>query len=222
MRKYLKIAYISAFVLFTGTLITSCSEEDYGSDVNEVTPFIFDFAGPETVSYQTTETYSVTPRGGAKYVWEVTGATATVVDGAPNKIDVYFDQTGAVQVSVYEEVANGAQSEISMKTVNVLNLCDWTIEMQDAYGDGWNGASVLVEFVGPVDIAPITLELPDGSSDSQTFSVPSGYEVNITYNEGNWDEEVTYQIYDASGTKIFEDGTNPTIGLAFTTTATCP
>ena len=49
--------------------------------------------------------------------------------------------------------------------------CHYTIDMQDSFGDGWNGASVLVEFVGPVDIAPITLDLPAGYSGSQRYGI---------------------------------------------------
>ena len=227
MKKYFKIISTVSLILVACVTLVSCEEENYGSDVNEVTPFIFDFAGPVTVNLQSTHSYSVTPRGGSKYVWTVTGATAKPVDGAPHKMDVLFDQEGAAQVSVYEEVANGSKSEASMKTVNVLNLCDWTIEMQDFYQDGWNKAYIEVSFVGAVTLPSVTLELADGGSGSQTFSVPSGYTVNFTFVSGDWDEEISYQIYDASGTKVFEDGdqtgaATPTVGLAWTTTAQCP
>jgi hypothetical protein len=221
MRKYLKISYILSFTILTGLFITSCSEDDYGSDANKVAPFIFDFAGSETVNFQATETYSVTPRGGSKYVWEVNGATATPVDGAPNKISVYFDQIGAAQVSVYEETANGSKSEVSMKTVNILQLCEWSIQMNDSWGDGWNGASVTIAFSGGVELAPINITLPDGASSTQTFEAPNGYDMTVTFNEGDYDNEVTYDIMDSSGAIVFSDGTSPTIGLAFSTVVTC-
>lgn len=74
---------------------------------------------------------------------------------------------------------------------------EWTIEMQDAYGDGWNGASLEVSVDG-TDIGSFTIE--DGAAAIATFEVPDGAEeLVISFVSGAWDSEVSFQIYSAEG-----------------------
>lgn len=223
MKKYFKLEIKNITLLIMCLSFLSCMEENsFDSDVDKVEPFIFDFSGSSLVNLDDVVEFSVTPRGGATYTWEASGATIQAIEGATHKVNVIFNQVGVSTVSVYEMTANGAISETSIQTVNVLQLCDWTIEMQDAYGDGWNGAQVQITFTGGATIDPITVTLSAGASGSQTFSAPHGYDMTVTYISGDWDEEVTYQIIDASGTEVFSDGTNPVIGEAYTTTVSCP
>lgn len=83
---------------------------------------------------------------------------------------------------------------------------EWTIDMQDSYGDGWNGASLVVTLDGE----ETSYLLDDGSSGSATFTVPEGSEaLQIVFMSGSWDEEITFQVTSASGTTVLDMGPTP-------------
>jgi parallel beta-helix repeat protein len=90
--------------------------------------------------------------------------------------------------------------------------CTYVIDLQDSFGDGWNGASLDVNINGSF-FANYTL--PTGFVSQVTFNANNLDVVTFTYNSGTFDNEVTYQISNG-GVQLFADGTNPTIGLAFT------
>lgn len=74
---------------------------------------------------------------------------------------------------------------------------EWTIDGQDSYGDGWNGASLEISVDG-TNIASFTLD--DGAAGSTTFTVPTGtQDLTISYVSGAWDSEVSFQVYSAEG-----------------------
>lgn len=82
----------------------------------------------------------------------------------------------------------------------------WTIEMQDSYGDGWNGGELIVSIDG--DETSYTME--SGSTLTQTFDVPtSAGTISIMYSAGSWDSEVTFQITASNGNTIIDAGPNP-------------
>lgn len=84
---------------------------------------------------------------------------------------------------------------------------EWTINMQDSYGDGWNGASLLVT----LDSVETSYTIADGASASETFTVPDGAQVlSIVYVSGDWDSEVTFQVESANGNTILDLGPSPT------------
>lgn len=84
---------------------------------------------------------------------------------------------------------------------------EWTIDMQDSYGDGWNGASVLIT----IDGEATNYLIDDGDAASESFNVPDGTEViSIEYVSGDWDSEVTFQITSANGNVILDLGPSPT------------
>lgn len=215
--------YIGLSILLVSSLIvSSCFEDnDFESDVSKVVPFIFNFTGPTVGFVGETVEYSVRPRGGAEYIWTVNGAEMQTVSGKPHKINVTFNQFDQpVSVSVSEVVANGSESETSTIDVTVFGTpCTWTIELQDAYGDGWNGASLSFSYDG-VPGGDITLGA--GSESTETIDIPDGSEVEVTFNSGDWDEEVTFQIYDASGNLVIDDGPTPMVGVIVSQTNDCP
>ena len=77
---------------------------------------------------------------------------------------------------------------------------DWTIDMVDAYGDGWNGAFLTVTLDGTEYIYKVA----DGTSDTfETLAVPVGSEViSIQFTSGAWDGEIQYTITAANGDVI--------------------
>ncbi len=91
----------------------------------------------------------------------------------------------------------------------------YTINGQDSYGDGWNGATV--EFT--VDGVTTVFTFDSGSEGSTTITVPaSASTLGIAFTSGDWDSEVTYQVVwtDLNGNKgqtALSDGTSPAVGF---------
>ena len=87
---------------------------------------------------------------------------------------------------------------------------DYKIDMQDSYGDGWNGAYISVV----IDGVETKVTLDDGDSGSQTVNVPAETEtLEFIFNSGDWDSEVTFQIYTPSGNLGIDAGPNPVVGV---------
>ncbi|MDT0607926.1 hypothetical protein [Croceitalea rosinachiae] len=77
---------------------------------------------------------------------------------------------------------------------------DITIEFEDTFGDGWNGAEIIVTNDGEAT----SYTLDDGSSGSVTVSLPaSGVQSqSIAYSGGSFDEEVGYVITRVSDGRV--------------------
>ncbi|MFK7795828.1 MAG: choice-of-anchor J domain-containing protein, partial [Aureispira sp.] len=95
-----------------------------------------------------------------------------------------------------------------------LGQCTYYMDMNDSFGDGWNGASLDVSINGA---PPTNFTLPTGSARTDSIQANNGDVVTFTYNSGIFDSEVTYTIR-RGGTSLFNDGPNPFIGLAYTNT----
>ncbi len=85
---------------------------------------------------------------------------------------------------------------------NFNSQCHYVIDMQDSYGDGWNGASVEVNINGV--FAADFSAIGNGSIDS--ISTMNGDVVDFSFISGNWDTEITFQVYDPSGIQILSVG----------------
>ena len=75
----------------------------------------------------------------------------------------------------------------------------WTISGSDAYGDGWNGASIEVLVNGEVfDTFTVAAD-----SNSKSFTIPQGTQsLSFSYIKGDWDSEVIYQITNPNGNTL--------------------
>ena len=105
-------------------------------------------------------------------------------------------------------------------TNNSFSQCDYLINMQDSYGDGWNGASIDVAVNGTI---VSNLTIANGSTGSGSVSTYTNDIVAFTFNSGSWDSEITFQITDPAGNSLGSFGPNPTIGLFLsdTSNSTC-
>jgi hypothetical protein len=86
---------------------------------------------------------------------------------------------------------------------------EYTIDLVDSYGDGWNGASIDIV----IDGVESSFTLEDGSSGTETFTVPDGTtEFTIEFVSGDFDSEVTYEITAPTGETAIADGPTPAVG----------
>jgi hypothetical protein len=100
--------------------------------------------------------------------------------------------------------------------------CSYTLEMFDSFGDGWNGATLIVNIDGVITPYTVTEADNDGFSRTVTLTVTNGAPISFLYTPGIFEFEVTYRLRDSDGNIIFSDGPNPDLGVVFTTTAVCP
>ena len=226
INKILNIGKLSILAL-SFALLTGCfdNDEDYGLDTDKVIATVFDFTGPSLVSLDDTGMFSVTPRPGSTFAWSVNGGDLMPMADTDTKVNVLFNVGGTSTVSVTETSAGGQVSETKTMEVTVLQLCTFSIVMLDSYGDGWNGASVVVTFQGAVAIPPVTLVLESGSGGLSTFSAPAGFEMSVEFISGSWDGEIDYAIYNnatGDGDLIHYQLAPPTAGIVYTDTVVCP
>ena len=113
---------------------------------------------------------------------------------------------------------------ITLFSFSSYSQCHYTIDMQDTFGDGWNGASVDVTVNG----SPATsFSFTNGNSSSDSLFTLTGDVVEFNFVSGNWDTEITFQVYDPSGSQILNIGPfanndgNDSILLTDTSNSTC-
>ena len=95
--------------------------------------------------------------------------------------------------------------------------CYYKLTMQDSYGDGWNGGFLSVSINGTFNGNYSASGV--GSFDS--ILVCTGDSLNLSYSAGEYENENSYQLYDASWNPLFSNGPNPAIGNVFHTTGDC-
>ena len=87
--------------------------------------------------------------------------------------------------------------------------CDYYIVMQDAYGDGWNGASIDMSINGVV-MTSFTVSTTAATADSASYPTYTGDNVEFYFNSGTWDTEITFQITAPDGSSVGSYGPYPT------------
>ena len=86
---------------------------------------------------------------------------------------------------------------------------EYTIDLVDSYGDGWNGASIDVV----IDGVETSYTIADGGAGTETFTVPVGTtEFTLEFVSGAFDSEVTYEIIAPTGETAISDGPSPAVG----------
>ncbi|MFL2633595.1 MAG: hypothetical protein ACJ0OM_01240 [Candidatus Marisimplicoccus sp.] len=91
----------------------------------------------------------------------------------------------------------------------------YTINAQDSYGDGWNGATLEITVDGVLSVFTFT----DGYDYSEKFTVPeSAQTVGIAFTSGTYDDEITYSIEwtdlnGGNGQTAITDGVEPAVGF---------
>ncbi len=104
--------------------------------------------------------------------------------------------------------------------------CFYTLELNDTFGDGWNGNNLIVTVDGVATTYTIINDFTDPESGSfESFEIPvtEGDSILIFYDDsGAFQNEVTYQLLDSDGEIVFADGTFPDPGQVYADVASCP
>ena len=86
-----------------------------------------------------------------------------------------------------------------------LRSCQFSIDLHDDYGDGWNGGYVDVLVNDIVVLNDLSLSNGTGP-ESHFFDVNTGDQISTDYTPGSWSYENSYYIYDNDGTQVASDG----------------
>ena len=88
------------------------------------------------------------------------------------------------------------------------------MEMQDSYGDDWNGALVTVYRDGEA-VTDLTCE---GAESSAIICTPSGSFLELRYTAGQYEQENSFNLFDYLGDVLVSEGPTPTEGRFFSAT----
>lgn len=185
-----------------------------------ITPFSINWSNGATSE-------DLTNIAGGIYTASVTDATGCTAIETNTVID-----TGSISVTsdIIDEICNNSQGEITI-TASGGTLpytyewsqpveppcCSYSLRMYDNFGDGWNGGFLEV-FVNGSSAGTFSAS---GSSSVSSFNICTGYQVQLTYTPGTWEEENTYELVNSAGTVIFSNGPYPDTGAVFSATASC-
>jgi len=97
--------------------------------------------------------------------------------------------------------------------------CIWTVNLFDSFGDGWNGCNLTVIVDGANQQ---TITMTTGSQSVATFNVPNGSQLQLQYNLGAFNNEVSYTVINPLGVQVYSSGMNPPSGIIYTATSNCP
>lgn len=79
---------------------------------------------------------------------------------------------------------------------------DWILDMDDLYGDGWNGGNIVISIDGEE-----TTYACSGFDTTETVTVPVGTSrLLFTYSSGDWEGENLYTFTDPNGVVVLSDG----------------
>lgn len=89
------------------------------------------------------------------------------------------------------------------KTFEVVykNACNVVFTLNDSYGDGWNGAALLVSFSDGTPQQSMTIA--SGNSAVYTIEIGTGVEVSLAWQNGSWDSECSYSVAYEGGATIY-------------------
>jgi hypothetical protein len=107
----------------------------------------------------------------------------------------------------------------------VCEMCEYTLEMNDSFGDGWNGAIMDVLVDGVVVLDDVSLDDdPDNNGVQGFLSFPVNSSADVTtvfIDGGGFPGEVSYRILDANGIEVGTGNVDVNIDSG-QVTADCP
>jgi hypothetical protein len=159
-----------------------------------------------TVRYTLAEIAAVTGAnytGGSRFSYRL---EAVLTDG---RTFSEADVTGSLQGSFFSSPYVYNSSILCIPDNAIAG--DYKIDMQDSYGDGWNGGAIEVNIDGVK--STVTISGAQGAANSETITVPAGTStLEFVYISGDWDSEVSFQIYGPNSGRVIANATSGVAG----------
>lgn len=157
-----------------------------------------------TIANDTFEYGTIDPNGVGYFSFDVT-------------VDASCPQSEMMEINFDFTADNGVVAEgMGM----LRNTCNVVFEMQDEYGDGWNGSYLEVSFNDGTPSQNVTLD--SGSSGTAVITMGSGTHVTVSFSSGSsWDYECSFTVKYEDGDVIYESVGTPFSGVLFEFDVNC-
>ncbi|MGN0033741.1 MAG: C25 family cysteine peptidase [Candidatus Limimorpha sp.] len=123
-------------------------------------------------------------------------------------IDASCDPTEVIPLEFVFTADNGVETT---GNGSLKNSCNVIFNMNDSYGDGWNGAKLVVEFDNGSPSQDLTMT--SGSTASYTLEITIGVHVTVKFVGGSYNSECSFNIKYDDGTLIYESSGTPVAGV---------
>jgi hypothetical protein len=140
-----------------------------------------------------------------------TVGNGTIVTTTANTYDL-TGLTSGTAYTVYITADCGVDGNSTAASVNfntnlceVANQCQYTFNLSDSYGDGWNGGTLSIVQNG---ITVATLGLTYGSSSTEFVNLCDNDSTSLVWNAGSYASECSFTVVGPDGTTIY---TSPTM-----------
>lgn len=94
--------------------------------------------------------------------------------------------------------------------------CCYTLEMNDSWGDGWNGGYITA-YENNISIGTYSVSENSGSSETASVCISDGSSFLLQYTAGTREEENSYTLLSPDGATLVSDGPYPTSGDVYGT-----
>ncbi len=143
--------------------------------------------------------------------------TNVALGGNMSYVDDAIPAAGSYTYTVQAFNEEGIGGSIS-GSILVGGMCTYHVDMQDSFGDGWNGAAINITDEDGNVLASCTLA--SGSSGSADVTIPTGQYVNMVWVAGSWDSECSFQFYYPWNELLYE-ASYPAAGILTSWNNTC-
>ena len=129
-----------------------------------------------------------------------------------NSLGTNYSSTAFFNVTLSENIGETFEIPFTLTTtdyygkanefaLNYANSCDVIFELTDSYGDGWNGASLIVKFDDDTEDKSLTIQ--NGNYGTYTFNVKANVEISLEWEKGQYDSECIFVVKKANGNIIY-------------------
>jgi subtilisin-like proprotein convertase family protein len=204
-------------ILITNTVIAN---EICGNSAGAINITVQGGASPYTYSWNNGSTFEdLTDISAGNYNVTISDANGCGTSGS----FTVNENTGSLAITdliiIDENCGNGMGAmDLSVSSSGSTPCCTYTLDMQDSFGDGWDGASLTVTINGST-FGNFTIAA--GNTSVESIPVCDGDLVALTYNAGNFENEHSYTLTDGSGTVVFSATGPPATGLVYSSNANC-
>ena len=158
-----------------------------------------------------------------------TPGTGTTTTSTTNSVDL-TGLTAGTAYTVYitadcgvDGSSTAASTSFNTNLCEVADQCEYIFNLNDSFGDGWNGASITVQQNG---ITVANVGFTSGSSATVNVTLCDGQSTTLIWNTGSYDSECSFEVVSSYGDVIYT-ATSVSAGTLTTfisncTPPTCP
>jgi len=151
-------------------------------------------------------------------VWNqiVTGTTTVDLTNLDPHTSYYvYVVTNCATPDIVEDATLTIQ--FSTAVCELSDQCQYTFNLTDSYGDGWNGATITVQQNG---ITVATVAMTSGDFATEVVNLCDNQPTTLIWNTGNWDAEASFEVLTPSENVVYTSSTL-SAGTLITFTSDC-